>query len=127
MELTCSVRNNIFTIKLLESLHLHNAQDFKYFFNSRIEKKFDVIIDLSSIQNIDEIGVACLFYCHEIAFAFGSRVFIYKPQGQVKRNMQIMNCYESFEIIDHKNLSVFESLFIEFESKLSSAEVKKVA
>ena len=107
MELTSTINKNVFTIKLLESLHLHNAQDFKYFFNSRVERNLDIIIDLSSVKYIDEIGVACLFYCHEIAFQYLSRIFIYKPLGEVKRNMQIMKCYEAFEIIDHKNLDIF--------------------
>ena len=39
MELNSSINNNVFTIRLLESLHLHNAQDFKYFFTSRVRKK----------------------------------------------------------------------------------------
>tara|TARA_B100000925_G_scaffold291919_1_gene282480 strand:+ start:2694 stop:3077 length:384 start_codon:yes stop_codon:yes gene_type:complete len=107
MEMTSKIENNIFTIKLLESLHLHNAQDFKYFFNARVEKSFDIIIDLSSVHYIDEIGIACLFYCHEVAFMHDSKLFIHKPMGEVKKIMQIMNCYESFEIIDHKNLNVF--------------------
>lgn len=112
MELTSSINDNVFTIKLLESLHLHNAQDFKYFFNSRVEKYLDIIIDLSNVKYIDEVGVACLFYCHEVAFENFSKIFIYKPQGIVKKNMQIMKCYEAFEIIDHKNLDVLSRDYI---------------
>ena len=58
---------------------------------------------------IDEIGVACLFFCHEVAFCNNSRIFIYKPTGKVKKNMQIMGCYGTFEVIDHMNLEIFEA------------------
>ena len=108
MDIVAKVDNGVLTFKINEGLHLHNSQDFKYIFDSMIEKNLKVVFDLSMMNLIDEIGVACLHYCQEKSYQFSSRVFLFKPEGEVKRVLQITNSYDFFDIIDHLDLHIFD-------------------
>ena len=110
MDVSSSIAENQLTMVLNDSLYLHNAQDFKYIFNSLIEKDFDILLDLSNVKDIDDVGLACLHYCHELAFEYNSRIFLYRPVHRVKKILQITKSYDYFDIVDHKDLEVFDRL-----------------
>ena len=110
MDIVAKVNGGILTFKVNEGLHLHNSQDFKYVFDSMIDKNLKVVFDLSGINFIDEIGVACLHYCQEKSYQLGSRVFLYRPVDKVKKVLQITNSYDFFDIVDHLELHVFDEV-----------------
>jgi anti-anti-sigma factor len=121
MDVSSTVIENQLIMVLNDSLYLHNAQDFKYIFNSLVERDLDILIDMSNVKDIDEVGLACLHYCHELAFQYNSRVFMYRPAGKVKRVLQMTRSYDYFDIIDHRDLSIFSSL------QDQSKKIKEVA
>jgi anti-anti-sigma factor len=123
MDIVARVNRGILTLKINEGLHLHNSQDFKYIFDSMIDKNLKVVLDFSNINYIDEIGVACLHYCQEKSYQYSSRMFLYRPVGKVKKVLQITNSYDFFDIVDHLELNLFDEVEIEKTQDDSYKEV----
>ena len=104
--------------KINDHLKVHNCQGMKAIFISNLEKGIDHILDFSEVDSIDEIGICCIFYCLNEAKKLGSALYIYNPIGYVKKILQITNCYNHFQIIDHLNLDEFQEESLDYKENI---------
>lgn len=96
-----SVDEKTYQVKLLGKFTFFDHSDFKHILEHIKEARYDTVnIDFSEVSFIDSAALGLLLLLRDETEKINTKVTLYRPQGQVKKMLDVSRFEEIFSIID---------------------------